>query len=190
MSAGSTGRSPRGLRISPRWLEWGSLVLTGVGALLWVMPTGVEVAPRAVRVPADAPAPPLRSGRDDREALVRSNLFSATRRAPSQRFVVPGQENMAPPAMADQTPTAAPSDETQLFGVLFVDGERRALLQAGGAAADGAEAVPRVVRVGDRVGVYRVRRIEADRVELTSASGTRIVRLQRRPLSDSSGVVP
>jgi hypothetical protein len=69
--------------------------------------------------------------------------------------------------------------------VLEVDGSRRALLQV-----DSADSVPRVVGLGDRLGGYRVRRILADRVELSSASGTRIVRLQRRPESDSSGVMP
>lgn len=194
MNASSTARAVEAAavsRMSPRWLEWFAVLLMAAGVVLLVLPASVDVPPRPAMSSSEAPVPSGNAGvpkqelPDVRDALVRTNLFSATRRAPTQRFVVPGQE-LATPAIVPEA--AAPSSESygvQLFGVLEVVGSRRALLQAGS-----ADSVPRVVQTGDRIGGYRVRRILADRVELSSASGTRIVRLQRRPVSDSSGVVP
>ncbi len=194
MTASSTVRPEEATvvsRMSPRLLEWLAVLLMAVGVVLLVLPASVNVPPRPAMNSGETPvdsrgsAAPAHDLPDVRDVLVRTNLFSATRRAPTQRFVVPGQESAAPALVPGAEAPSSEADGVQLFGVMDVDGSRRALLQAGT-----ADSVPRVVQAGDRIGGYRVRRILADRVELSSASGTRIVRLQRRPVSDSSGVVP
>ena len=182
-------RRGAGHAVSPRWLEWLAVVLIVAGAALLVMPASVRVPSRSGMARSDTMPvtlpPSRRDGPDVRDVVVRTNLFSTTRRAPSERFVVPGQELAQPSVVPDAAALSSGPYDIQLFGVLEVDGSRRALLQVGS-----ADSVPRVVGLGDRLGGYRVRRILADRVELSSASGTRIVRLQRRPESDSSGVMP
>jgi hypothetical protein len=72
------------------------------------------------------------------------------------------------------------SEDVVLQGVMTLDGVARALMRF-----PGADSVPKLVQVGDRVSGYRVRRIGADRVELSSSAGTRTVRLLRRVPSDS-----
>lgn len=193
MNASSTARpvEPAAFsRMSPRWLEWFAILLMAAGVVLLLLPASVEVPPRPAMSSGEAPVAsnagiPRQGLPDVRDVLVRTNLFSATRRAPTQRFAVPGQELATPALVPEAAAPSSASYSVQLFGVMDVDGSRRALLQAGS-----TDSVPRVVQAGDRIGGYRVRRILADRVELSSASGTRIVRLQRRPVSDSSGVVP
>jgi hypothetical protein len=170
--------------VSPVWLHATSIVLLVVGVLALVVP--VESTPVMPVTVAPSPQTPLASGSPSArfdETIVRTNLFSATRRAPRVRFVLPGQE----PAMATpmETPVTSASDAPALLGVLTVNGIRSALL-----SVPGSDSIPRVVRTGERIGGYRVRVIGADRVELSSVSGTRTVRLRRSFPSDSNGVEP
>jgi hypothetical protein len=137
---------------------------------------------------------------------VRGNLFSASRRTPTSRFT-PGNVGesgsgftaaMMPsnafaasmtgaPAGSDAVGTSAggPSDAVPaLFGIVSVDGVRRALLvlQAGD--------VPRLFGVGESQAGYRITAIEADRIVLVSAAGSRTLRLMPRASRDSSENMP
>lgn len=126
-------------------------------------------------------------------AVVDGNVFSATRRAPRARFVVPGQmpaDNSSvmmgtvEPAVGDSA-TGETETYPRLSGIVAVSGERRALLQL--RAADGA---PRLYRVGEVHAGYRVVRIDTTLVVLSSRTGTRTVRLSPRVTPDSLEMMP
>jgi hypothetical protein len=80
---------------------------------------------------------------------------------------------------------APPDEGPRVVGIVLVNGVRRALNDAGA-----ADSTPRLLAVGDRIAGYRVRRIDAEFVELSSSSGTRTVRLSRRSSPDSSESLP
>lgn len=168
---------------TPRALERVAAVCVIGAAALLVWPARVTITPASRPEPtllasaASAAAPDL-------NALVANNPFSPTRRAPTQRFVAPGAE---PAPVPDAAMTSAPeassstvSDAPQLLGVLRVDGAARALVQI---AADSA---PRLVGLGARIGRWRVDAIDRTQITLLSAAGSRIVRLARPTLPDSS----
>jgi hypothetical protein len=126
-------------------------------------------------------------------AVVDGNVFSATRRAPRSRFVVPGQQPASnssvmlgtmEPAVGDSA-TGETEAYPRLSGIVAVSGERRALLQL--RAADGA---PRLYRVGEVHAGYRVVRIDTTLVVLSSRTGTRTVRLSPRVTPDSLEMMP
>ena len=176
----SASTAPAKTGVTPRLLYLVAAVLVVSGAVLLVIPVG-ETAPASLTVlPADStPFPANRRADSNAVRMVRANLFSATRQAPRSRFVLPGQE--LTPDLTAVVPTATVmSDDVVLQGVVMLDGVSRALMRF-----SGADSVPKLVQVGDRVSVYRVRRIGADRVELSSSAGTRTVRLLRRVPSDS-----
>ena len=122
-----------------------------------------------------------------RRAIVRTNLFSASRREPSSRFTAPGVET-APPTAFVPADSGGPPDDAEagprLFGIVSSAGARRALLQLGGAGAP-----PRLLREGESYAGVRVVRIAGDRVVLSGSTGTRTLRLSRS-VPDSSEKVP
>jgi len=125
--------------------------------------------------------------------VVADNVFSATRRAPTVRFMVPGQDavpGMSPANALMQSPGAATGDRPadalpRLSAIVAANGERRALLQF--VASDGA---PRLYRVNDVHAGYRIVRIDSDRVVLASRAGTRTLRLSQRAIPDSLENLP
>lgn len=126
-------------------------------------------------------------------AVVDGNVFSATRRAPRSRFVVPGQELAGNTSVMLGTMEPAVGDSSageadvypRLSGIVGASGERRALLQL--RAADGA---PRLYRVGEVHAGYRVVRIDTTLVVLSSRAGMRTVRLSPRVTPDSLEMMP
>jgi hypothetical protein len=178
-------------RWTPRLLDGASgiLAVVALAALAWrgapsVPPRAAHLPPAATEqavLPADADSLAAR--------LVATNLFSATRRAPRERFVAPGQDAAGVVPLPDPTVpsgvTSASDDGPRVVGIVTVNGVRRALIDAGT-----ADSTPRLLAVGDRIAGYRVRRIGAELVELTSSSGTRTVRLSRRSSPDSSESLP
>lgn len=164
---------------TPRLLYLLATVLVVAGAIMLIAPVGETAASSLTVLPPDS-TPFTANRRADSNAvrMVRANLFSATRQAPRSRFVLPGQE--LPPDLAVVPTAPIVGDDVVLQGVMTLDGVARALLRF-----PGADSVPKLVQVGDRVSGYRVRRIGADRVELSSSAGTRTVRLLRRVPSDS-----
>ncbi len=126
--------------------------------------------------------------------IVEGNVFSASRRAPTVRFVPPGAEATdAPPMVSTAMPDASidagntmdDAASPRLFGIIAQDGRRRALLQL-----PGADSVPRLLDVGDRRAGYRVLSITADRVVLVSSTGSRTLRLASRTPPDSLENLP
>lgn len=165
--------------------------------LLNVWPIGRSVRPVSPAIPAVKGA--TLAARDDSASIqtaahiVDGNVFSATRRAPTVRFVPPGTDGAtvqpSMPAMADGAMTdngfAAPTEGPKLFGIIAQDGRRRALLQL-----PGTDSVPRLLDIGDRRGGYRVVSIADDRVVLATSTGSRTVRLVSRTSPDSLENLP
>ena len=176
----SASRSSRGRLWSVRWLDALSMlcVVGALGVLLLpTLPTSHPIAP-AIAVPAAARVS-LPSDSASAQIVAR-NLFSATRRAPSVRFVPPGSETDAPPTPSP-TSAAVADDGPRLYGIISQDGARRALLQL-----PGADSAPQLVSEGDRHAGYRIVSIGQDRVVVASSAGMRTVRLAPRAPSDSS----
>jgi hypothetical protein len=170
--------------LTARVLNATAALLAALALLLAVWPARGDVPAAALKLPAvTTSAPPASLPAAERESMaaqiVATNLFSPTRRAPRSRFVPPGQEIMADAPPVGVSDVA--STPLQLLAIMSVDGVTRALVQP-----DDADSTPRLVGVGERVGRYRLLRIGADRIELTSSSGTRIVRLSRKTPADSS----
>jgi hypothetical protein len=203
MSAPFTGSGRRRLL---RVLDVASVGLLLGAATLWLwpvsLPSGSPVRMESgLAAERDSLAPGVMAGMSSGLAatdsllatVVSGNVFSATRRAPRTRFVVPGQEAAAPANVMAGTmePTAGDSlaGGTEVYprlsGIVGASGERRALLQLN--AADGA---PRLYRVGDVHAGYRVVRIDPASVVLSSRTGTRTVRLSPRVTPDSLEMMP
>lgn len=172
--------------LTPGGVELVALGIALASAVVLVWPARVSI-PAVARAAVTPPARPsaVASGDSVREVIVATNLFSGARRAPRERFLLPGTESVAdvPPAPLPFG-ASAPDAGPRLFGIVQVDGAARALVQLAN------DSTPRLVMVGDRMGPWRVVRIGADRVDMQSSSGTRTLRLSRRSPSDSSGSPP
>ena len=173
------------------------LVLAAVAARfapLGEVTADAERAERAsaawIREPVEGSATPVaaRSGDSTTFAgIVRTNLFSPTRRAPATRFVSPmgsasatdvpatdASAGMSEPSSMAASENAPTGDYgPTVYGIVSVDGERRALI------ALLADRPPQLLRVGDRQGAFRVLSIEQDRVRVQTPGGVRTLRLQR-----------
>ncbi|MCC6241340.1 MAG: hypothetical protein IT353_00785 [Gemmatimonadaceae bacterium] len=122
---------------------------------------------------------------------IRGNVFSATREAPRVAFVMPGQTlamQMTDAGVADSVlalGTVERDSFPRLSGIVSTAGERRALMQL-----NAREGAPHLYRVGEGASGFRVLRIGADAVVLTSRAGTRTLRLASPPSPDSTGTSP
>ena len=186
----SAQRGWRGYRVLDALAVVGGLLTV----LLLVLPASVTDAPDRPRLPA---APNAASGEGSEEiarqraiaeavhvealrrAMVQTNLFSASRREPTARFVAPGAEpTPSMPLAVDAGPAGleppTPDTELQLFGIVSGDGGAKALIQLPVAGAP-----PRLLGVGESMGGVRVLRIAGDRVVISTSSGTRTLRLSR-----------
>jgi hypothetical protein len=189
--------------MSRDWMATGPGRLALLAALLIVVSIGLstlpirtEVVPR-LPVLTDAVATGGSSGRSPdsvdawQSVVVTTNLFSTSRRAPSDRFRMPGlavgAEALLPPpdASLGNTPIATDAVEPVLLGLVRVNGARQALI-----GFSSPDSVSRLVGVGGRIGAYRVRLIGPTQVELQSAVGPRTLRLPQPSPSDSSEWLP
>lgn len=184
------------LATGPGRLGLVAVVLLGVAVVLRIMPVRTAVAPRLpVLADAGMTAPSPNPAADTvaawQQTVVATNLFSGGRRAPTERFRMPGLA-AAPDAMAptsDPLPEnlalAVDRPEPVLLGIVRVNGVRQALI--GFSSPDSAS---RLISVGGRVGAYRLRAIGTDQVDLQSPAGPRTLRLPRPSPSDSSELLP
>jgi hypothetical protein len=197
-----------------RLMDVASALLLLVALALTVWPVSAptvrdDAAGNPVNLPPSPASPHALSTRslaDSTEAgIVRGNVFSSSRRAPGVRFVPPGSEGAAGTMTApDPIPmpaasaggmagSVAPSDSTApanadvvptLYGIVSIDGTRRALLTLR------AGEPPRLFAVGDRHAGFRINAIEPDRVTVQSARGSRTLRMARPASRDSSEKTP
>jgi hypothetical protein len=198
--------SRRALRI----VDAVSALLALSAALLALWPARDRADARTA-LPASLLAAPTRGARatlavpgvDSTAAgIVRGNVFSSTRRAPTTRFMPPGAG--ASGAMADVAeaapgidyalPASLPPDSLglaggrdpvpSLYGIVGIDGVPHALLGLRSGEP------PRLFAVGDRHAGYRISAIERDRVVLVTDRGSRTLRLARSAPRDSSETLP
>ena len=146
---------------------WGAAVLCLLGGIaLRLAPAAVPVpsAPPIPTIQALAPAPTLTSG----EEVVTTNMFGASRTAPTVRFTPRGV--VPPPAAA---PAPAP---LRLYGITATGDGAIALIDAD-PRIRGAE----IYRVGERVRSYRLMAINDSTVTLAPDSGGRPLVLRLPP---------
>lgn len=155
-----------------------ALTIAG-SALLWRPALDAELPDEAAgTLAADSalafvPLPADRAG--DAQRMVANNLFAASRRPPGRRYAPGNDAGGTPDAAGDAGMVFDPAlaaDTPTLLGTVIDALGARALIQA-----PAADSVARFYRVGERVGAYRVRRIEAGRVVLDGPSGRIVLQL-------------
>lgn len=151
----------------PRWegRTWGAIGAAWVAVVL-LLAAGlrgllVEPLPAAEEREMDraaATAAPRTAAVGQEVAMVlRADPFHPERHAPATRFRFPGEGTATGPAVS----VAA----LKLIGVALIEeGRSFALVQAGGDA-------PRLVRVGENIGGYTLRRVERDRAIFAGPDG-------------------
>ena len=175
MIAARSDRLVRALRLA-------SLVAIAVGALalLWRPQLEASLPDDANNALSDTmlvfPAPQeARAG--DAQRVVANNVFASSRRAPVRRYA-PATDASAAPDAAGSDPgiafdPALTADAPSLMGTVIDALGARALL-----VAPAVDSLPKFYNVGDRVGTYRVRRIEAGRVTLDGPNGRLVLHLK------------
>ena len=151
----------------PRWesRSWIALVAAALSILLMLVALGrsLVVAPLPGAEGAEAKTAPTAlarttaAGASEIAVVLRADPFAPERHAPATRFRLPGE---AAATNAVVTPAAL-----RLIGVaLIADGRSFALVQAGGDT-------PRLVRIGEKIGGYTLRRVERDRATFAGPDG-------------------
>lgn len=118
---------------------------------------------------------PARAG--DAQRIVANNMFAASRRAPGRRYA-PASDASAAPDAAVSDPgivfdPALAADAPSLLGTVIDALGARALL-----LVPAVDSLPKFYSVGERLGTYRVRRIEAGRVTLDGPNGRIVLQLK------------
>ncbi len=156
-----------------------AVLTVAVSALLWrpsldaELPdeaTGTLTADSALAFP---PVSAVRAG--DAQRIVANNLFAASRRAPGRRYAPASDAAATPDATGDPGIVFDPlysNDAPALLGTVIDALGARALV-----LAPAADSAARFYRVGERVGTYRVRRIEPGRVVLDGPAGRIVLEL-------------
>jgi hypothetical protein len=143
----------------------------------------VTAAASIVSATTAAAVPPPLSVDEDVRTVIAQNIFSATRRTPTQRWNPPGLESAPPAAITSMPPTVtdvivnmgeAPDPVPALYGTVVGEQPRRALLRL-----RATDVAPRLFAVGERHGGWQVVQIDSQRVVLRSSAGTRTLRLHR-----------
>ncbi len=172
---------------SPRALDVLAVLFATGAVILVALPPFTDVSPAAVRMPARTAAPSAGTARAVAESaldsaardIVRTNVFSGSRREPTARFAAPGLETTPPPTFvaseSDAGMGSAPVDDgPRLFGIVSMDGALHALVQL-----RAADETPRLMRAGESQHGVRVQRVDQDRVVISTSTGTRTLRLSR-----------
>ena len=153
-------------------------VLTGalvvVGTFFWLKePSVPSVAiPAAAARSASRPGSPAKSV--DAGVIVSSNMFSATRAAPSVRYTPQGAGVSADvPSMQDEV-VAPPAPPPRVFGTMTGPNGATALIQP-----DSAGSSSRLYREGERVGAFRIEKILASSVIVLGPSGRLELKVQQ-----------
>lgn len=176
------------------------LFVVAVVIYVWPLGSGLPGETRAGLSTTVAPPAP-RNDTSDARSVVSANILSASRRAPSQRYVspevavqpafvmpaafAPTTSNIAGDSMSSPGSTDAGDEVPALYGIVSMNGTSRALLRL-----SSADASPSLFGEGDKRGNYRVMSIRGNSVVLATPSGTRTLRLARSARGDSSGIMP
>lgn len=158
-----------------------TIALAGIGATLWIWRPPLPAAEVvAASRPADSPgrvstAPAATASA---EAVVRGNIFSATRAAPRVRYTPPGtgsEPDAALPGEPAMEGVVIDSPLPRVFGTVTGATGATALFQSDSAGASG-----RLYREGDRVGQYRIIRINSGSVVVSGPGGRHELKVQSR----------
>lgn len=128
-------------------------------------------APRAEQQPSDArlgPAKPLREKSDDPDAgpmVVSSDIFSATRLAPRERYNPSAGDAPQQPTTGFVAPESL-EPPPRLSGVMNGPGGAAALMQMDSSGSSG-----RLYHAGDRIGGYRLVKIDDSSVIVSGPRG-------------------
>jgi len=167
------------------------LVVAGIALLLVPTPMPAGREPATVASAGELPdslEPPV-ADLGAAERVVRTDIFSSRRSAPARRSMF-GETSDAGGAPVDMTPTALagePMDSTagaapstasdavpHLYGTMMGPTESTALLRLDARASE-----PRLYRIGDRAGGYRVAEIADRTVTVVGPRGRVVLRLAR-----------
>ena len=167
------------------------LVVAGIALLLVPTPMPAGHAPEMVTSAGGLPdsIKPAVADLGAADRVVRTDIFSSRRSAPARRSVF-GETSDADVAPVDMTPTALagePMDSTsgtvastasdavpRLYGTMMGPTESTALLRL-----DARISEPRLYRIGDRAGGYRVAEIADRTVTIVGPRGRVVLRLAR-----------
>lgn len=151
------------------WLRWTPMRLA-LGALVIAVLVAGYTLTRAVQLtatevgavpnlpnPGDLAAPPP-PPTIDVEAAVSRDVFDVGRVAPTNRYLLASE-------LPEETEAAPPPPRVVVLGIALADGGR-----SFATAQVGAER-PTIVRVGDKLGPYTIKAIEAKRVTVTLPGG-------------------
>jgi len=175
MIAAHTDRATRILRVATA-----TVIVLGAAALAWrpsldaALPdeaTGALVGDSVLPFSA---LPAARAG--DAQRVIANNVFAASRRAPGRRYsptqdVPTTSSGGGDASMTFEPPVAA--DLPSLLGTVLDALGDRALMML-----PSIDSSARFYRVGERVGAYRVRRIEPGRVVLDGPNGRVVLELK------------
>ncbi len=166
-----------------RALRVASVAAIAVGGLALVWRPGLEAAlpdSATSELAGDStltfPAP-LEARAGDAQRVVANNVFAASRRAPGRRYA-PATDASAAPDAAVGDPGIAfdpafSADSPSLMGTVIDALGARALLMA-----PAVDSLPKFYTVGERIGAYRIRRIEVGRVTLDGPNGRIVLQLK------------
>lgn len=174
-------------------LNAATVLLVVAGILLLVVPLPVPTA-RAIAATGasammpDSVRPAAAADPSAADRVIRTDIFSPRRSAPPQRYVfgeTAQEPEVAPtdmtvaPALAgealDSTTASTANDAVpHLYGTMLGVGDATALLRL-----DARVSEPRLYRIGDSAGGYRVAEIADRSVTLMGRSGRRVLRLAR-----------
>jgi hypothetical protein len=175
---GATMTAARSERLTrAAWIAAAALAALAVFGVVWQPALEAKLPDEAAgaligdSVPAFNAAGNARMQAADR--IIANNVFAATRRAPGRRFSPRAAAANEPAADAGLVfdPTYATEAPSLLGTVLDALGDRALIL------APAVDSSARFYRVGERVGPYRVRRIEARRVMLDGPTGRIVLEL-------------
>jgi hypothetical protein len=175
-------------------LNAATVLLVAAGILLLVVPSpvparrGLTAAIVPVNAASDTVRHPSGNEGDAADRVIRTNIFSPRRTAPAQRYVFGelAQESetgsadvtIAPPLAGESLDSTMASTATDvvphLYGTMLGPAEATALLRLDARAPE-----PRLYRVGDTAGGYRVAEIADRSVALVGRSGRVVLRLAR-----------
>lgn len=168
------------------------LLLAAVAFYAWPVRTSITPPMETTSVAVLPKTEVASTNTDDVSAITAANILSASRHAPSSRYVSPdraGPSEFAMPASftpvrdSAATETAPDSDTVpSLYGIVNIEGTSRALLRL-----SDADANPVLLREGDVRGAYRVISIRSNAVIVAGPSGKRTLRLSKSARGDSTG---
>ncbi len=166
-----------------RALRLASVAAIAVGGLALVWRPGLDAAlpenaTSALAGDSTLPFPAPQAARaGDAQRVVANNVFASSRRAPGRRYAPATDASAAPDAAASDPgmvfDPALAADSPTLMGTVIDALGARALL-----VAPAIDSLPKFYSVGERVGTYRVRRIEAGRVTLDGPNGRIVLQLK------------